>query len=463
MKKILFGLLGVVAFIGLVFVSSNTVAAGGGPHLTITNANGSWEVKEGSRYTFKVNALPDNADMQVIYMYIDGTFVKQCTNTTSCSYTIESTVRGEHKIYAVGYDYQGRAYYLNTTNETQKFTVVSSTSSEISSVSVSRSGEARVGTRGNAGIFLEAKARGTNLSTLKITRSDDSNKTVSVSCAKMQRACSLGIYPTFTASEAGKTYYYYAVATDSAGNVKYSEKITVQVLNANGGTTPPSNSNSSGLKPTVTLLPGVSEISTSQKVTIRGNASNNNGVWGIEVRALPSWTNTAITKRCILNNEPTSGSCSMDIGSFEGRSGQSVKVWVIYWDAKTGLGYSSEQKTIRINSTGNVEDNRNFSLDAYAPRFIMDDERVSFTARTSRVNADGWVDNATADEIKLYVNGTLVRTCNNTRICTYTGGPYGEAITHRNDRVSYYATARIGNETRTTPVQYSYIEYYELF
>jgi len=461
MKKILLSMLGVAAFIGLVFAFSNTVEAGGGPHLTITNSNGSWEVREGSRYTFTVNALPVTADMQIIYLYVDGDIVKRCSNTRTCSNTISSVERGTHNIYAVGYDYSGRIYYLNTTNRMQQFTGRSEASSQVSSVTLTRRGEARVGTRGTAGVFLEARARGTNLSTIKITRTDDSRKSVSVSCERMQKVCALGIYPTFTTSDAGKTYVYEAIATDSSGNVKYSQRLSVQVLNANGSTAT-TTPNPSGIKPTVTLVPAVSTLDEDQKVTVRGNASNRNGIWGMEVRALPSWTNTPITKRCILNNEPTTGSCSMDIGPFDGHDGDSVKVWTIYWDAETGIGYSSEQKTLRINNNGD-EDNRNFTLDAYAPRFIMDDERVTFTARTSQENTNGTWTNTTADEIKLYVNGNLVRTCNNTRTCSYTGGPYGTTITHVRDRVSYYATARRGNETRTTATQYSYIDYNEIF
>jgi len=456
MKKILAGILGVAAFAGLVFAFSNTVTAGGGPHLTITNSNGSWEVREGSRYSFKVTALPESADMQVIYMYVDGDFVKQCTDTSSCSYTISSVTRGEHTIYAIGYDYNGRSYELNTANQTQKFTGRSESSSDISSVTLTRKGEARVGSSGRSGIFLEARARGTNLSTLKITRSDDSTKTVSVSCARMERTCSLGIYPTFSASDVGKTYYYYAVATDASGQVKSSEKISVQVLNANGGST---NPNPSGRNPTLSLLPNGSEISTDQKLTIRGNASNSNGIWGMEVRALPSWTNTAITKRCILNNQPTSGSCSMDIGNFPGRSGQSVKVWVIYWDAKTGLGYSSEQKTIRIAGT-NTNDDRDEELTVAitAPRFISDDERVTFTARTHMDDGEE-IRSHVADVIRIYVNGRLARTCYDTSVCSYVGGPFGQVITHRPDRVSYYATAEYGDQFDSIPVQYSYIDY----
>lgn len=185
MKKILFSVLGVAAFVGLVFAFSNRVAAGGGPHLTISNSNGSWEVQEGSRYTFTVNALPATADMQIIYMYIDDSFVKQCTNTSTCSHTISSVTRGEHTIYAIGYDYNGRSYQLNTANHTQKFTGKSKDSSEISSVTLTRRGEARVDSRGNAGLFLEARARGTNLSSIKIIRTDDEHKSVSVSCQRM--------------------------------------------------------------------------------------------------------------------------------------------------------------------------------------------------------------------------------------------------------------------------------------
>ncbi len=348
MQKIFSGIVGLVTLAMGAFIFSPSVEAAGGPHLALTNSENSWEVREGIAYTFKVSALPTTANMQVIYMYLNGDYVNSCTNTLTCSYTIASTKKGDHKIYAVGYDYRGQAYSINTASQTQSLSVKANDTASISEVTLKANGEARIGSRGTENFSLDAKARGTNLKTLKITREDDTRKTVSASCARMQTLCALRIYPSFTSSDVGKTYVYQAVGTDANGNVKYSEKITIKVGNAVSVSPAPTIST---FKPTVTVTPNVSEMSPNQKLTIRGNASNSNGIWGVEVRALPSWSNTALKNRCILSGKPTTGSCSLDIGTFEGRSGQTVKVWTIYWDAKTGLGYSSEMKTIRIKAS----------------------------------------------------------------------------------------------------------------
>ena len=102
------------------------------------------------------------------------------------------------------------------------------------------------------------------------------------------------------------------------------------------------------LNPSVTVTPNQVTIKATDSLTVRGDVNNNNGIWGIEVRALPSWSNVAITNRCILGAHPKTGTCSMNTGSFVGHAGQSVKVWTIYWDAKTGYGYASPMKTITI-------------------------------------------------------------------------------------------------------------------
>lgn len=351
MQKIISGIAGLATLAMGIFVFSPTVQASGSPHLTLTNSENSWEVKEGIAYTFRVNALPTTSTMQVLYLYLNGEFVNSCSNTLTCSYTIASTKKGEHKISAIGYDYRGGAYSLNTPNQIQILTVKTTETAKISEVTLKSNGEARLGSNGTQNFSLDARARGTNLKTLKITRSDDTRKTVSVSCEKMNTLCALRIYPSFTSSDSGKTYVYEAVATDANGNIKYSEKVSIKVPTTASGTNTPPTSIVSPLKPTVTVVPNVSEITPTQKLTIKGNATNSNGVWGVEVRALPSWSTTALKNRCILNGKPTTGACELELPAFEGRAGQTVKVWTIYWDAKTGLGYSSEMKTIRIKAS----------------------------------------------------------------------------------------------------------------
>lgn len=465
MKRLSFGIL---AIVGLFFAFSSKAEAATETYVELTNSKNTWTVEEGTDLTLYFKTFP-REDKEKYHIgfngFENGRMVDYCYAPESgCgTYELKNLKKGTYRIF---YSLTKHEPIAGTTNRylpktiytgVDKYIIVQEKGqlANISEVTLKANGEARIDSNGTKNFSLDATAKGTNIKTLKITREDDAQKTVSASCARMQTLCSLRIYPGFTSSDAGKTYVYQAVGTDANGNIKYSEKITVKVGNLLSGSPVPTLST---LKPTVTVTPNVSEISPTQKLTIKGNATNSNGVWGVEVRALPSWSNTALKNRCILSGKPTTGSCELEIGAFEGRSGQTVKVWTIYWDAKTGLGYSSEMKTIKIgNASSNTNTNQDLSLTAYAPRFAYDDERVTFTARSGNTLTSGRVVDVNAETINIYVNDRLVHTCSNTANCSYTGGPFGQNLTTPPTRVSYYATARIGTRNLTTPVQYTYL------
>ncbi len=348
MKKILLGIASSLAVLGALFSFSSAAQAGGGPYIALSSNTGSWTIVSGSNLTISAKVYPVDAKITQIYMYSDNTLVQTCTGTINCSATIVRPSLGDHTLFVFAVDSTNHYYYLNG-SYTQTFTVVGQVLPVQPTVTLVQTGTAYAGTTGTAGVFLQAKAHGVNLNSLKITRLDSNLHTASTLCLNQSTNCSIGEYPTFTANQVGNTYFYQATVTDAAGHKVSTELVPVKVVAKPAPTpnpTPVTTTPHVGLNPVLAATPAT--LGANQVLNLNGTATNNNGVWGVEVRALPSWTNTALRNRCILGNKPTTGSCSMNIGSFAGHVGQSVKVWVIYWDAKTGLGYSSEMRTIRI-------------------------------------------------------------------------------------------------------------------
>lgn len=345
MKKILFYTATCIAFLALLATASNTAKASTNEYITLTNSKNSWTLVEGTTTTLQMDVHPTNAKITNLYLFLDNKLISRCQGKVHCSYTLTVPKIGKHTLYVYALDSQNHFYFVNGKMDFYQNLVSIAKDNTIPTITLTQKGTAYTETTSTNGIYIQAIARGTNLDTIKIIQTDSTGKTMTNSCANMRSVCSIGIYPTFSADQAGKTYTYKAVITDAAGHSVVSELLTVHVLaKTNQNTVTPVASHS--LQPTLGTTP--TTLGVNQSSTVNGTATNANGVWGVEVRALPSWSNTAITKRCILANKPTTGSCSMNIGSFAGHIGQSVKVWVIYWDAKTGLGYSSEMRTITL-------------------------------------------------------------------------------------------------------------------
>lgn len=285
-----------------------------------------------------------------LYRHDIGGYINHtsCNLQKTCSYRITPSFTSSDvgKTFYYSADLLDETEYRTRTNVIS-FTVQAKPNSIAPTVEIKSKGTAYVNTSGQNGVYIQAIARGTNLSTIKIIRTDSTGHTVTNPCTNMRTTCAMGIYPTFTAEQAGKTYAYQAIITDSAGRTSVSEVLTVRVVAKNTPTPTATPSLPQGnLNPVLGTVP--STLGVNQTATISGTATNAHGVWGVEVRALPSWSNVALKNRCILNNKPTTGSCSLNIGSFAGHVGQTVKVWVIYWDARTGLGYTSEMRTITL-------------------------------------------------------------------------------------------------------------------
>ncbi len=339
MKKLFLSIASTLAVLGAIFALSTAAKAGGSPYIALSSQNGSWTVTSPQDLTVSATVFPTTAKITHIYIYSDSGLIQTCTATRQCTATIAHPTIGDHSLFVFAVDSSNAYYYLNG-SYTQKFTVVPAESS-LPTVTLTQTGTAYADS-GTGLLLLRAKANGTQLTSLLIHRLDDpKNQVASTQCINQHSDCTIGWYPKFTSEQIGKTYTFQAVVKDAKGHTVTSSNVKITVVARNTPTPQPT-----GLNPVLGATP--STLAVNQTLTLSGTATNANGVWGVEVRALPSWTNVALRNRCILGNKPTTGSCSMNIGSFAGHVGQSVKVWVIYWDAKTGLGYSSEMQTITL-------------------------------------------------------------------------------------------------------------------
>ncbi len=212
-----------------------------------------------------------------------------------------------------------------------------------------------------------------------------------------------------------------AEAIDAAGQITYSPIYQVKNVSSN----PPSQT-----APTVSVWTNgnVTSLSEDKALVVYGEAKSSNGVWGVEVRAQPSWNSDPIVRRCIMSNKNvTTGACNLSIGPFKGHANGTVKVWTIAWDSKTGMGGSSETKTIQITGT---------PVQNFPPSVTITPSRRAIASNQS-VN---WVVNASdtdgIEKIEIYVNARVVKTCTNVSTCSYTGSSYGS---YAGSSISYAA------------------------
>ncbi len=229
-----------------------------------------------------------------------------------------------------------------------------------------------------------------------------------------------GTYATCTLSRnnlygyEGSYLTLYAVAYDQYSNQistnQYTLKVTGYVAPAPAPVPLPSN-------PTVSVstIYADTDVREDRSFNVYGRAAHQSGLWGIEIRALPSWSNDVISKRCVFgNNGTTKGNCTMPVGPFKGHAGQTVKVWTIAWAAENGVGTSSDAKTLTITALPKPN---------YAPQLSVSTLQKTLTSnQTVTVRAEA-SDLDGIDHIDLYVNARVVKTCSATN-CEYVGGPF---------------------------------------
>lgn len=221
-------------------------------------------------------------------------------------------------------------------------------------------------------------------------------------------SCSLDI--TGLQQYTGRSFSVWAVATDAAGQKTTSQTYSFTVTNS---VTPPQQT-----APTVTVWTSnnVTSLQEDKSVVVYGEAKSPNGVWGVEVRALPSWSSEPIVRRCIMSNKTlTTGTCNLTLGSFRGHAGGTVKVWAIAWDTKTGMGGSSDAKYFTINALPKPNVAPTVSI---RPSTSSPSSNQSITWRAEANDENG------ISKMEIYINARLVKTCTNVKTCEYTGGPY---------------------------------------
>ncbi len=230
----------------------------------------------------------------------------------------------------------------------------------------------------------------------------------SKTCTVSGTSASCSISLPYLGGYEGRTFKVYATVTDqnwnSVTSYSYSMKVRGYVQSV----------------PTVeTKVAGnASMLREDQSITVTGKASNNSGIWGIEVRAQPSWNSEVISKRCVMTNQNVqNATCNLTVGPFYGHAGESVKVWSIAWAPNDGAGKSSDSKNITITALEKPNYNPTLSVTASASS-LTSNQNVTVRANASDENG--------IDHIDLYVNAQIVKTCTFTNVCEYTGGPYGE-------------------------------------
>lgn len=236
------------------------------------------------------------------------------------------------------------------------------------------------------------------------------------------RTCDLG-YNTHNAtctldisnfnSYIGQSFDVWADVLDTNGHRVYSQFFTFTVGNNNGYYPYPIDNYNPSVAPWVeTQVPSYS-MQEDKTTVVTGRATSQNGIWGMEVRALPSWSNETISRTCILTTTANSvQTCSLTIGPFTGHAGQSVKVWTIAWDNRTGMGGSSDSKTISVTARPVVNNAPVLNVSASSSS-IPANQTVTFKANTSDENG--------IKKIDMYVNARVVKTCTGTTTCEVSG------------------------------------------
>lgn len=219
-------------------------------------------------------------------------------------------------------------------------------------------------------------------------------------------SCSLSL--PYLGGYEGRTFKVYATVTDqnwnSVTSYAYSMKVRGYVQTV----------------PTVetTVSGNASMLREDQSITITGKASNASGIWGMEVRAQPSWSSEMISKRCVSSNQYVqNATCTLSIGPFYGHAGESVKVWSIAWAPNDGAGKSSDSKNITITALERPNYNPTLNVSA-STNSLTPDQSLTIRANASDENG--------IDHIDIYINAKIVKTCSSVNTCEYTSGSFGE-------------------------------------
>ncbi|MBD3281752.1 hypothetical protein GF391_03320 [Candidatus Uhrbacteria bacterium] len=229
---------------------------------------------------------------------------------------------------------------------------------------------------------------------------------------------------------AGQSVTLRVKATDRYGYQNQSGSISFNIEDND------SNNNNSGdnVYTWMWLDPSDTNLDQNESTTINVGAAADDGLQKIEIYADGALKRTCNFSRAYGNRE-----CSVDIHGNNFTPNRNINIYARATDYY-GRADQTESQSIYVTDTSNNNQNDvngNLTVTSNHDSGYNNYNQITFTA-------NGWDDNGIA-KIEILVNAQVVKTCNNSNSCSYTGGPY------TTETVSYGANLYddLGNRTWT--------------
>ncbi len=434
--------------------TTNLTAENGTSYWTWTDPNQTW-IRRDQSMTYNVGAYDTNGLSEIV-IYANGTVVRTCsfgnaTGNQQCSATIYGNSYNLNTNVAINAkitDGSGQVGWttLQTINVTD--TDNSSNNADISTWGTLDPTGSTLARNANATYHVQASAtRG--LSTVQVYVNGNVVRTCSFSSSVGTQTCDATIYGSSYSN--GSQLSLNAKATDVNGLTAWSDTkyITVQ---DNGST----NGNNGNANIWISSNPDVTTIGQNQNVTFTANATDPDGIRRVDVTL-----NGSVVRSCDLGYTSNGTvSCSTTIYGNSYSNGSSVYVNAKFTDGNGNVTWS-QSRTYTITTNGSSNTNTNTNTNSNTNTWITSspdissigqDQNVTFTANAT--DPDG------IRKIEVYLNGTIVRTCdlgytsNGTVSCGTT--VYGNSYSNgSNVYVNAKITDGYGNETWTTSRTYA--------
>ena len=206
----------------------------------------------------------------------------------------------------------------------------------------------------------------------------------------------------------GYSFNLQAKLIDVNGVETWSNSTQIQII-ANQPTNTPATIN-------ITLNPDKTTYSNNDTFTYSASVSDPDGVNDIKLYAN---NNQLTTQSCSWYG--TTGNCSASISASNFASVGSIVMQTKVVDNQNSTTWS-QSRTVQVSQ--NSPNNSSITISSNADSGFTSNQQIVFTAQGS--DSDG------IGRIEIYVNASLVKTCQSSAICTYTGGPYSNfnAITY---------------------------------
>ncbi len=228
---------------------------------------------------------------------------------------------------------------------------------------------------------------------------------------------------------ANSTINIYARATDYYGRTDITGTQYIY-RNSTGD-----NNNSNNVYAWMWLNPSDGTLSRNETLNVNIGAAADDGLQKIEIYA-----NGNLKKTCSFNRSYGNQECQADIYGGDYASGRNISIYARAYDYN-GRSTQTESKNVFIDyyDNNNNQNNTqgNLTITSNRDSGYSSSDQITFTANGSDANG--------INKIEILVNARIVKTCNNTGYCGFTGGPY------TTETVSYGANLYddLGNRTWT--------------